>query len=43
MPEDMFGHMPQKFENACVLPLMLAEGFVIHKEVDDITAAVDVR
>ena len=33
--------MPHKFENARVLPLMLAKGFVIHKEIDDMPAAID--
>jgi hypothetical protein len=39
--EDFPGQMPEKLEDTGVIPLVLAEGFIIHEEVDDKSAPIN--
>src|SRR3989344_3386152 len=41
MIQYLLRQVPQKLENALVFPLVLAKGFVVHEQIDNIAVAVD--
>ncbi len=41
MSEDFLGQVPHEIEDAGILPLVFAQGLIIHEEVDHLAVAVD--
>lgn len=40
---DLLGQMTEEVEDARILPLVLAKGLIVHKEVDEVPVAINLR